>query len=138
MNAKRFTARETNLERDELLNTFETGQTEALVAIKCLDEGIDVPATKYAYLIASSGNPKEFIQRRGRVLRKHKDKKYAVLYDFIVVPPNIEEVAHVEDEYFNVVRNQLKKEFSRFKEFSDLALNGPEAEDSNLGVKKRI
>jgi len=138
ISAERFTSSESNQERDQLLNTFESGETDALVAIKCLDEGIDVPATKYAYLIASSGNPKEFIQRRGRVLRNHLDKKFAVIYDFIVVPPDIEEVSSGEDEYYNMVRSQLKKEFSRFKEFSDLAINGPEAENVIWELKKEF
>ncbi|MYL21999.1 DEAD/DEAH box helicase [Halobacillus litoralis] len=138
MNAKRFTSKESNMEREELLSSFESGETEALVAIKCLDEGIDVPATKTAYLIASSGNPKEFIQRRGRVLRKHPDKKYAVIHDFIVVPPNLEEISTAQDEYYNMVRNQLKKEFHRFREFSNLAINGPEAEEVIWELKKEF
>lgn len=137
MNAKRFTSRESSRERDEMLSAFSEGETEALVAIKCLDEGIDVPATKYAYLIASSGNPKEFIQRRGRVLRKHKSKNYAIIYDFIVVTPDLENNSSlIEDDFYNMTRNQLKKEFMRFKEFSEIALNGPEAESMIWEIKK--
>ncbi|QHT48504.1 DEAD/DEAH box helicase family protein [Bacillus sp. SB49] len=138
LKASRFTSRETNLERDDLLSNFEAGSTQALVAIKCLDEGIDVPATKYAYLIASSGNPKEFVQRRGRVLRKHSGKKAATIYDFIVVPPDLAEISDASDDYHNMVRSQLKKEFLRFKEFSSLAINGPEAEDVIWELKKEF
>ncbi|GGD08283.1 DEAD/DEAH box helicase family protein [Pontibacillus salipaludis] len=136
--ANRFTSRESNQERSELLSSFESGKTEALVAIKCLDEGIDVPATKYAYLIASSGNPKEFVQRRGRVLRKHPDKKFATIHDFIVIPPDIQDVTSGEDDYYNMVRSQLKKEFLRFKEFSGLAINGPEAENVVWELKREF
>ncbi|MFC2947978.1 DEAD/DEAH box helicase family protein [Virgibacillus sediminis] len=138
VNAKRFTSDESNHERDELLSTFESGEVEALVAIKCLDEGIDVPATKHAYLIASSGNPKEFIQRRGRVLRKHTGKDSATIFDFIVVPPDIQDISEGMDHFYNMVRNQLKKEFLRFKEFSDLAINGPQAEDVIWELKKEF
>ncbi|WP_102706492.1 DEAD/DEAH box helicase family protein [Terribacillus saccharophilus] len=133
--AERFTSSESNQERDELLKTFESGETEALVAIKCLDEGIDVPATQYAYLISSSSNPKEFIQRRGRVLRKHAEKNYAILYDFIVVPPYLS-AQESDDDYYNMMRNQISKEFMRFKEFSTLAVNGPEAEKVIWELKK--
>ena len=58
-----------------------------LVSIRCLDEGVDIPATTHALILASSKNPREFIQRRGRILRKHEGKYFAHLYDAIVVPP---------------------------------------------------
>ena len=57
-----------------------------LVSIRCLDEGIDLPATTHALIIASSKNPREFIQRRGRILRKAKGKFFSYLYDIIVAP----------------------------------------------------
>jgi len=84
-----------------------------LVAIKCLDEGVDIPAVKRAFLLSSSGNPKEFIQRRGRVLRKHPSKKFSEIYDFIVVPRNI-------DKYS---KNYFLNELKRYKEFARLSLN---------------
>ncbi|KAB7707128.1 DEAD/DEAH box helicase [Bacillus aerolatus] len=126
--AKRFTSSESNKERSNILSQFEQGEIDALVAIKCLDEGIDVPATQTAYLISSTSNPKEFIQRRGRVLRKHPDKKHAIIHDFIVMPPDPELYEDKDDELFNIERAQLKKEIERFSEFSRLAINGPEAD----------
>lgn len=57
-----------------------------IVSIKCLDEGVDIPAADHAVIVASSKNPREFIQRRGRVLRKSPGKTHAEIYDLIVVP----------------------------------------------------
>ena len=61
-----------------------------VVSIRCLDEGVDIPATTHALILASSKNPREFIQRRGRVLRKSPGKAYATIYDAIVMPNNSE------------------------------------------------
>jgi len=57
-----------------------------LVSIRCLDEGIDIPSTTHALILASSKNPREFIQRRGRILRKADGKHFAYLYDVVVTP----------------------------------------------------
>jgi superfamily II DNA or RNA helicase len=83
-----FTSDEPRWQRREILKQFKEGETEALVAIRCLDEGIDVPACRTAYLIASSRNPRQFIQRRGRILRRAPGKDRARIYDFVVVMPN--------------------------------------------------
>ncbi|MEW9502592.1 DEAD/DEAH box helicase family protein [Jeotgalibacillus marinus] len=135
--AKRFTSSEPNKTRSKILTDFEKGEIDALVAIKCLDEGIDVPSTQTAYLISSTSNPKEFIQRRGRVLRKHKDKHHAIIHDFIVLPPNPYDFYEKEDEMFNIERAQLGKELQRFAEFSNLAINGPEADNVIWKVKQK-
>ena len=73
--------------REKLLAQFGAGDIQVLVAIKCLDEGVDVPSTKTAFILASSTNPREFVQRRGRILRRAPGKDRAVIYDFLVVPP---------------------------------------------------
>jgi superfamily II DNA or RNA helicase len=57
-----------------------------VVAIKCLDEGVDIPSASHAMILASSRNPREFIQRRGRVLRKSPGKTFAYLHDVLVLP----------------------------------------------------
>ena len=59
-----------------------------VVSIKCLDEGVDIPSVTHALILASSRNPREFVQRRGRVLRRAKGKSLAFVYDAIVMPPN--------------------------------------------------
>jgi superfamily II DNA or RNA helicase len=74
-------------EREWVLNDLATGDVDCLVSMKCLDEGVDVPSARIGFLLASSGNPKEFIQRRGRILRPAPGKAAAVVVDFICVPP---------------------------------------------------
>ena len=72
--------------RKEKIRSFQDGGIDMLFAMKCLDEGVDVPRTEVGVFTASTGNPRQFIQRRGRLLRKHKDKQFATIYDLIVVP----------------------------------------------------
>jgi DNA phosphorothioation system restriction enzyme len=136
MKVHTFTSREDKNLRSQLLNDFELGKLQALVAIKCLDEGVDVPATQTAYILASSTNPREFIQRRGRVLRKHPLKEFSYIHDFIVLPRRLGEIHHIEPRIFNIERNLLKRELSRFIEFSQLALNGPAAHEKIVEIKK--
>jgi superfamily II DNA or RNA helicase len=76
----RFTGEEALRERETLLESFASGRHEMLVAMKCLDQGVDVPSTRNAIILASSGNPKQFIQRRGRILRKFPGKEKASVY----------------------------------------------------------
>jgi superfamily II DNA or RNA helicase len=86
-----------------------------LVSIRCLDEGVDIPAISHALILASSQNPRQFIQRRGRVLRKSLGKDYAVIHDAIVVPVSLE----LEPEQTSL----LKAEMLRSIEFANNALN---------------
>jgi superfamily II DNA or RNA helicase len=73
-------------DREETLNWL-TRRGGVVVAIKCLDEGVDVPSVTHALILASSKNPREFIQRRGRVLRKAPHKSLAFVHDAIVLSP---------------------------------------------------
>ena len=73
-------------DRQLILNDFETGRIASLFAMKCLDEGVDIPRTEIAIFCSSTGNPRQYVQRRGRVLRLHKHKKIATIYDMIVIP----------------------------------------------------
>ncbi len=73
--SSRILKKEGFFERDIILRNFNNGDFEVLLAMKCLDEGVDVPSTKNAVLMCSSGNPKEYIQRRGRILRPYPGKK---------------------------------------------------------------
>lgn len=121
----KFTYEEGEEERDMLLEQFAEGTHEALVAMKCLDEGVNVPATRTAILMSNSGNPMQFIQRRGRVLRHAEGKERAVIYDMIVVPtlsPN-EDTRKSE-------QNILSKELERFEEFAANAINEHSARNS--------
>lgn len=81
-----FTAEEDRRTRAVTLAEFEKGLIPAIVAMRALDEGVDVPDTREAHLLASSGNPREFIQRRGRILRLAPGKESASLIDYVVAP----------------------------------------------------
>jgi len=127
LRTRKFTAAESSSERKEILDAFGSGQLQAIVAIRCLDEGVDIPRTETAYILSSSSNPRQFIQRRGRVLRKARGKSIATIYDFVVIPPIAEERLFAEDKAFTVERNLMKRELERISEFSESAVNGPEA-----------
>lgn len=114
----KFTNEEDEEERDRLLNGFERGEWDALVAMKCLDEGVDVPATKRAILMSNSGNPKQFIQRRGRVLRKAEGKDKSIIYDMFVVP-----TMNPADDIPAAEKKILERELDRFEEFAENAMN---------------
>lgn len=109
--------------REETLWRFATGDTQVLTAMKCLDEGVDVPRTEMAIFCASTGNPRQFIQRRGRILRTHKDKPLAYIYDLVVVP-RIEK----DSSYYNMERSMVKKELERVADFASLSTNSSYAE----------
>lgn len=104
---------------DSLITSFENGSNHMLISMKCLDEGVDIPIAKNALFISSSGSPREFIQRRGRVLRKHEEKIMAHVYDLYVVPP--------KGSYpSNATRKIAKDEIIRLQEFAELAMNKAE------------
>lgn len=119
----RFTAEEPNPERQKLLKDFSTGQLDGLVAMKCLDEGVDVPNTRMAFILASSSNPREFIQRRGRILRRAEGKHEAYIYDFMTIPAQ----NWHGNSSFEVERGIVRRELQRFKEFANCALNKHQA-----------
>ena len=132
-----FTAQETQSERDQLLHAFEDGDLQALVAIRCLDEGVDVPATETAYILASSTNPIQFVQRRGRILRQYKGKKHAVIHDFIVTPPTSVNPNTMDDNQFNMERKLISKELRRSSVFAEDAVNHPDAELQGIPTSDR-
>ena len=106
-------------QRDWILQQFANGTTKVLLAIKCLDEGLDIPAARMGILMASSGNPKEFIQRRGRLLRPSADKEFAEIYDLLIRPAfkddNVERSA--------TIRSIFIKEIKRLEEIAKDAIN---------------
>ena len=113
----RFTSRESRKERDSILENFRLGIIDAMVAIRCLDEGIDVPACSTAYILASARDPRQFVQRRGRILRRSPGKTLAIIHDFIVVLPEpyVDESGHA--------KRLIKSELARVAEFSSLSDN---------------
>ena len=132
----RFTAEENTKERQQLLTNFADGKLQALVAMKCLDEGVDVPNTRTAYILASSSNPREFIQRRGRILRKAPGKEFSIIHDLIAVPPTIHTITR-DSPTFESERGIIRRELQRFKEFANLSQNKHQALEVIWDVAKR-
>lgn len=125
LRVRNFTFRETPQEREEILRDLSSGFLDGVVAIRCLDEGIDLPELRMGFLLASSTNPRQFIQRRGRLLRNSPGKNRAIIYDFFVSPPDLG--GKLDDSGFNMERSFFQKELSRIVEFCRMAENGPEA-----------
>lgn len=105
-------------DREEILEQFGNGEIDVLTSMKCLDEGVDVPRAELAIFCASTGNPRQFVQRRGRILRKHPEKKFAYIHDLVVIP----EINPNSDSY-NMERSILKKELDRVNNFASLSEN---------------
>lgn len=105
-----FTATENMAVRMELVDAFNKGEIDSLVAIRCLDEGINIPSIKSALILSSNDDYREFVQRRGRILRIYKDKEFANIYDVVVLPSHD-------------MQGWAKIELRRFREYGRLALN---------------
>lgn len=128
MKVTHFTSAESSLERENIKRQFAAADPyQAIVAIKCLDEGVNIPSIKTAFILASSTNPKEYIQRRGRVLRKAPNKPFAVIYDFITLPTPIDCVSF-GSENAKLDLSLVKKEIIRMKEFGEISKNPSEAD----------
>ena len=104
--------------RNEILDKYAKGEIEVLTSMKCLDEGVDVPRSEMAIFCASTGNPRQFIQRRGRILRKHPDKHLAIIHDLVVAP----EISSGQENY-NMERSLLRGELNRVRDFAVLSEN---------------
>lgn len=111
--SSQFTAQENMNDRMQLVDAFNKGEISALAAIRCLDEGINIPSIKSALILASNDDYREFVQRRGRILRIYEDKKYANIYDVVVLPSHD-------------LTAWAKIEFRRLLEYARLSLNWEE------------
>lgn len=111
--SSQFTASENMMTRMKLVDSFNKGEIDALAAIRCLDEGINIPSIKSALILSSNDDYREFVQRRGRILRKYDDKEFANIYDVIVLPSS------ENDSWARI-------ELRRFREYAKLALNSDE------------
>ena len=100
--------------REYLVEKFEEGTIKSLVAIKCLDEGIDIPSAEKVIIMSSSNNPREYVQRRGRVLRRSEGKDKAVIYDMAVIQ---------KDSYGDLVDNIVESEKIRLLDFINSSAN---------------
>ena len=114
-------------DRESILKGFSDGRIQVLTSMKCLDEGVDVPRSEMAIFCSSTGNPRQFIQRRGRVLRTHPEKKEAILHDLVVIPK-----IEYGSPSFKMEQSMLKGELARVYDFAILSKN---TSDSYLALQ---
>ena len=121
-------------DRTMILEKLAVGHYDCITAVRCLDEGVDIPSVETAIIMASSGNPKQYIQRRGRVLRPSKKtgKIKATIYDILVKPPFSDDDSDISKRD----RKLVARELLRHKEFASIALNKEEAIQSIKDVAK--
>ena len=113
-------------DRNEILEQFKESKIQVIASMKCLDEGVDIPRAEHAIFCSSTGNPRQFIQRRGRILRKHRDKSIAIIHDLVVVPDLSS--SSINSDTFNVERKLVEKELERVIYFASLSINPFETE----------
>lgn len=124
MDVAKFTSQEDMDTRTMIKEQFQRGdRLQAIVAIKCLDEGVNIPGIRTAFILASTTNPKEYIQRRGRVLRKADNKDFAEIYDFVTLPRPLDTVSSLTKEQAQRDKTLVKNELARIIEFGRLAIN---------------
>jgi len=137
LKVSKFTSEESAVEREELKKSFSKGDhLQALIAIRCLDEGVNIPSIKTAFILASSTNPKEYIQRRGRVLRKFPGKSHAIIYDFITLPIPFELMGEITPEDILSIKSLPLREIERMKDFASIAENSSVADNLISDIKE--
>jgi superfamily II DNA or RNA helicase len=119
-------------DRDDILKQFQKGEIDVIASMKCLDEGVDIPRAETAVFCSSTGNPRQFIQRRGRILRKHPAKNHAVIHDLVVLPDY--EMQHEGSETFDLEKQMIKSELERVMYFASLSKNPYYTEDVFMKV----
>ena len=119
-------------EREHLINLFKKGTYKVLVAIKCLDEGIDIPSASRAIVMASSTNPREYIQRIGRIIRQAEDKTQAELFDLILRP---DVSSFLSDRFKELEAKIFDKEMNRVMDLSENAINNIEVLNTVYKIK---
>ncbi len=119
---KTFTYRDSLKQRESIIDDFINRKIQAIISIRCLDEGVNMPDIRKAFILSSSDDPKEYIQRRGRVLRKSNGKDYAEIYDFIAFPRSFES-GIISNENKDVEFTLILRELRRLYEFGRLSLN---------------
>ncbi len=139
MKVSPFTSEESAAQREEIKTAFQDGDTlQALVSIRCLDEGVNIPSIKTAFILASSTNPKEYIQRRGRVLRKYPGKKKADKFDFITLPIPLDDVEQYGDNIISAVSGLAKREIVRMKDFAKISENPSAVDGLILEIQEKF
>ena len=118
----------------KILKSFQSAALRVLTAKRVLDEGLNVPEITTAYILASTTVERQWIQRRGRILRKCAalGKHYATLHDFLVLPPTLDDAEDGD------TRNMVKQELSRVMEFASLARNAGKPDGASATIHKVV
>lgn len=116
-----YTGEDSKLARKQKLSAFADGQLNVLFAKNCLDEGVDVPRAEYGIFTSSTGNPRQFIQRRGRLLRRHEDKQFAFIFDMVVIPDFYS--PYYDRSFWKMEKNLVENEMRRVANFGSMASN---------------
>jgi superfamily II DNA or RNA helicase len=147
---REYSSKRSPAEKFSALRDFKKGTVNFLLGVKMLDEGMDIPHVEKCLVVASSTNPREFIQRRGRILRISKDikKKTAEMHDLIVLPliniPQDRELTESEENSVNSLVRIVQGEFDRINQLitsadnSGRVLEQMHEESQRLGIEDRI
>jgi len=121
--------------RRQLIQALAGGELQALVAMRCLDEGVDIPCVRTAFIMSSSRNPRQYVQRRGRVLRLFPGKTQAEINDMVTRPP-----AGVsrEDAGWSVGKELVRRELERVRVFAEDSLTQFQAWNSLADLRKEF
>lgn len=132
---QKITFREDVETRNDFLRKFDQGIYKVIVAINVLDEGVDIPSTRMAIILASSGNPKQYIQRRGRILRKYPGKVNAEIYDILVIPQVI--ITNDDDPLSTIEQKIIQRELRRHEDMAALSINYEVTKKEIETIKKK-
>lgn len=131
LHVDKFVAATSLEKRSKMKERLAAGQLDAIVAIGCLDEGVDVPAISDAIILASKKQTRQYVQRRGRILRRFPGKGIARIFDLIVIPP-------ADWGAKESLRNLVRGELERLEEFASAARNQATAVSNVLELKKKF
>ena len=131
MKVNKYTSETPRDQRRIFQEMLRDGRLQALIAMRCLDEGIDIPEARRGFMLASTQNPRQFVQRRGRILRRDDKggKTHAELYDFLVVP---EETPPKDHPSFSLERRLVGRELTRSLELASASDNWYETPPTDL------
>ena len=119
-------------EREHIIECFKEGSYQTLVAISCLDEGIDIPCAEKGILLSSSTNPREYIQRVGRVIRRYPGKVSAEIVDFIVEP----DLSRISDP--DLRKREIAIFAKELRRVGEMAGNATNSTDVLFAVNERL
>ncbi|WP_346861164.1 DEAD/DEAH box helicase family protein [uncultured Draconibacterium sp.] len=129
-----YTSNDSPLERKDKLRGFSEGKIDMLFTMKAIDEGVDIPRAEIGIFTSSTGNPRQFIQRRGRLLRKHPEKKYATIHDLIVIPNSSGSEGR---RYLKMETSLVAAELKRVAYFASLSENFYDSKNALEDVMKK-